>query len=313
MLNVFLLTMSLVPLADGTLTFLLLWEGMSLSSYFLVMTDADKPEVVSAGQWYLAMTQIGLACLLGAFLLLQSGGPGSFADLRAAADALAPVTRDMVFVLALIGFGSKAGLIPLHVWLPRAHPAAPSHVSALMSGAMIKMGIYGLLRVGLDLLGGGPAWWGGVGHRAGRRVGAARRAVRADGARPQAPAGLFHSVENIGCHHDRRGRGLALPQPRHAGGGRAGPRGGALPHRQSRRLQGASLPRRRRRAPRHGHARHEPAGRPDPRHAVDGRALPRGLRRHLGAAAAQRLRLRVAPLPVAPAGHRRARRPSSRC
>jgi hydrogenase-4 component B len=162
MLNVFLLTMSLVPLADGALTFLLFWEGMSLSSYFLVLTEADGPDVVEAGQWYLAMTQIGLACLLGAFLLIQSGGPGSFASLRAAAAELPAGTRDAVFALALVGFGGKAGLIPLHVWLPRAHPAAPSHVSALMSGAMIKMGVYGLLRVGLDVLGGGPAWWGAL-------------------------------------------------------------------------------------------------------------------------------------------------------
>ena len=207
MLNAFLLTMSLVPLADGTLTFLLLWEGMSLSSYFLVMTDADKPEVVSAGQWYLAMTQMGFACLLGAFLLLQSGGPGSFADLRAAADALAPGTRDMVFALALIGFGSKAGLIPLHVWLPRAHPAAPSHVSALMSGAMIKMGIYGLLRVGLDLLGGGPAWWGGLVLALGA-VSALLGVLYALMEHDLKSLLAYHSVENIGLITIGMGAGL---------------------------------------------------------------------------------------------------------
>ncbi|HEV8227472.1 MAG TPA: proton-conducting transporter membrane subunit [Methylomirabilota bacterium] len=162
MLNMFLLSMSLVPLADGTLTFLLCWEGMSLSSYFLVMTEADHPEVAGAGQWYLGMTQMGLACLLGAFLLIAAGGPATFAQLRAAAALLPAGTRDLVFVLAVVGFGGKAGLIPLHVWLPRAHPAAPSHVSALMSGSMIKMGVYGLLRIGLDVLGGGPAWWGAL-------------------------------------------------------------------------------------------------------------------------------------------------------
>src|SRR4029453_17323596 len=160
MLNLFLLSMSLVPLADGTLTFLLFWEGMSLASYFLVMTEADRPEISEAGQWYLGMTQLGFACLLGAFLLLPAGGPTTFAHLRAAGAVLPTGTRDLVFVLAVIGFGAKAGLIPLHVWLPRAHPAAPSHVSALMSGAMIKMGVYGLLRIGFDVLGGGPAWWG---------------------------------------------------------------------------------------------------------------------------------------------------------
>ena len=162
MLNLFLLSMSLVPLADSTLTFLLVWEAMSLGSYFLVMVDGDRPEVVGAGQWYLGMTQIGLACLLGAFLLLEPGGTGRFADLRSAAPALPAGTRGLVLALTLVGFGSKAGLVPLHVWLPRAHPAAPSHVSSLMSGAMIKMGVYGILRVGLDLVGGGPAWWGAL-------------------------------------------------------------------------------------------------------------------------------------------------------
>jgi formate hydrogenlyase subunit 3/multisubunit Na+/H+ antiporter MnhD subunit len=163
MLNLFLLTMSLVPCAANVLTFLLVWEGMSLTSYFLVMTETHEPDTVRAGGWYLAMTHGGLALLLGAFLLLADGAPTTaFGDLRAAATSLSPATRDAVFFLAVLGFGSKAGIMPLHVWLPRAHPAAPSHVSALMSGVMIKLGVYGLLRVGLDLLGGGPAWWGAL-------------------------------------------------------------------------------------------------------------------------------------------------------
>jgi hydrogenase-4 component B len=163
MLNLFLLTMSLVPCADNILTFLLMWEGMSLTSYFLVLTETNEPGTVQAGSWYLAMTHGGLALVLAAFLLLSSSAATTgFADLRAAAAALSPATRDVVFVLALLGFGSKAGIMPLHVWLPRAHPAAPSHVSALMSGVMVKLGVYGLLRVGLDLLGGGPAWWGAL-------------------------------------------------------------------------------------------------------------------------------------------------------
>ena len=163
MLNLFLLTMSLVPCADNILTFLLMWEGMSLTSYFLVLTETDEPGTVQAGNWYLAMTHGGLALVLAAFLLLMgSAATTGFADLRAAAATLSPATRDVVFILALVGFGSKAGVMPLHVWLPRAHPAAPSHVSALMSGVMVKLGVYGLLRVGLDLLGGGPAWWGAL-------------------------------------------------------------------------------------------------------------------------------------------------------
>ena len=163
MLNLFLLTMSLVPLAGNVVTFLIAWEGMSLTSYFLVLTDCDDAETVRAGNWYLGMTQVGLAFLLAAFLRLGADAPAlHWTALREAAASLPLGTRGLVFVLALVGFGSKAGLVPLHVWLPRAHPAAPSHVSALMSGVMIKLGIYGLLRVGLDLLGGGPAWWGVV-------------------------------------------------------------------------------------------------------------------------------------------------------
>nr|MBI2903753.1 hydrogenase 4 subunit B [Chloroflexota bacterium] len=165
MLNLFLLTMSLVTLADNVLTFLLMWEGMSLTSYFLVITESGEEGTMRAGLWYAAMTHAGLALLLAAFVLLTAyprGGPGAFADVRAGAASLSGTTRSVIFLLAFLGFGSKAGIVPLHVWLPRAHPAAPSHVSALMSGVMIKMGVYGILRVALDLLGGGPPWWGAL-------------------------------------------------------------------------------------------------------------------------------------------------------
>jgi len=159
----FLISMSLVTAAASAFTFVLCWELMALSSFFLVITEHEREESVSAALWYLAMTHAGLLALLAAFYLLGSGGAdGSFAALRAGAAQLPPGTRHAIFLLALAGFGSKAGIVPLHVWLPRAHPAAPSHVSALMSAVMVKLGIYGLLRVGLDLLGGGPAWWGTV-------------------------------------------------------------------------------------------------------------------------------------------------------
>jgi hydrogenase-4 component B len=163
MLNLFLLTMSLVVLADNVLTFLLMWEAMSLTSYFLVMTEHDGADTAAAGGWYLAMTHAGLALILLAFVMLMPAGSGSaFAELRTTGATLSPAARSLVFTLAVLGFGSKAGLVPLHVWLPRAHPAAPSHVSALMSGVMVKLGVYGVLRVTLDLLGDGPAWWGGL-------------------------------------------------------------------------------------------------------------------------------------------------------
>jgi hydrogenase-4 component B len=162
--GVFLLSMCLVVCAANVLTFVLAWELMAVTSWFLVITEHDRPETVRGGLWYLAMTHMGLAALLAGFFLLGQGGTSAwtFSALRDGARGLPPGTRDAVFVLALVGFGSKAGLVPVHVWLPRAHPAAPSHVSALMSAVMVKLGIYGLLRVALDLLGGGPTWWGVV-------------------------------------------------------------------------------------------------------------------------------------------------------
>ena len=163
MLNLFLLAMSLVVMAAGVFTFLLFWEGMSLASYFLVVLQGNNPGNVSAGRWYAGMAHAGFGLIAAALFLAAADAPAAtFEALRASAAGLPPGTRDAIFLLALAGFGSKAGLVPLHVWLPRAHPAAPSHVSALMSGAMLKLGIYGLLRVTLDILGGGPTWWGGL-------------------------------------------------------------------------------------------------------------------------------------------------------
>jgi hydrogenase-4 component B len=163
MFNGFLLGMALVACAANVFTFLLAWELMAITSYFLVMTESESLDTRKAGLWYVAMTHLGLVLLLPMFLLLAPAADAtSFPDLRAGAAALPDATRNIVFILALIAFGSKAGIIPLHVWLPRAHPAAPSHVSALMSGVMIKLGIYGFLRVTVDFLGTGPVWWGGL-------------------------------------------------------------------------------------------------------------------------------------------------------
>ena len=199
MLNGLLLTLSLQVMADNALTFLLLWETMSLSAYWLVVTEHDQPGTLQAGGWYIAMTHIGFAALVAMFLLLSGGDAmsTSFAAMRANALTLAPLARDAVFLLALFGFGSKAGVVPLHVWLPMAHPVAPSHVSALMSGVVIKMGIYGLLRVTLDLLGGGPAWWGALVLAVGTvtaLLGVLYALMEHDLKRLLA----FHSVENIG-------------------------------------------------------------------------------------------------------------------
>jgi hydrogenase-4 component B len=159
-------SMALVVMARNGVLFLVAWEVMSLSSWQLVTFEHEREETRAAGITYLVATQIGTAFLLVMFLMLGGGGTAGratgafldFANLGAVGSA-----ASAVFLLALVGFGTKAGIVPLHVWLPEAHPAAPSHVSALMSGVMIKTGIYGIVRV-LLLLGssGGtpPAWWG---------------------------------------------------------------------------------------------------------------------------------------------------------
>ena len=151
----FLAGMNLVVLADDAFTFLVSWEFMSLSSWALVMAHHHDPENRHAGYVYIVMASFGTLSLLLAFGLLAGGsGSYSFAEMRSAPTALS----GLVLILAILGAGSKAGLVPLHVWLPLAHPAAPSHVSALMSGVMTKVAVYGFIRIVFDLSG-VPAWW----------------------------------------------------------------------------------------------------------------------------------------------------------
>lgn len=161
-LPVFALALVLVPAAGSASTFLVLWELMALASLLLVVAEHGRRSTVrEAGVWYAVMTHLGLVCVLTALVLFAARAHGeTFAALRAAGAHLPAPWRDVVFVLAFAGFASKAGALPLHAWLPRAHPEAPSHVSALMSAAMVNLGIYGIVRVGVDLLGGGPRWWG---------------------------------------------------------------------------------------------------------------------------------------------------------
>jgi formate hydrogenlyase subunit 3/multisubunit Na+/H+ antiporter MnhD subunit len=157
---VFLAGMNLVVLADDAFSFLLAWEFMSLSSWALVMAHHHDEENRRAGYIYLVMASFGTLCLLLAFGLLAGPEGGyAFASIRAAVPS--PTLAALVLILALVGAGSKAGLVPLHVWLPLAHPAAPSPVSALMSGVMTKVAIYGFLRILFDLIG-PPAWWWSV-------------------------------------------------------------------------------------------------------------------------------------------------------
>jgi hydrogenase-4 component B len=161
-LPLFVVVMLLVPVAGNVTTFLVLWELMALTSLILVLAEhRERAAVREAGLWYAVMTHAGLVVILLGLVVFAAGAGGeSFAALRAGAGELSPAVRSLVFVLTFAGFGSKAGMVPLHVWLPRAHPEAPSHVSALMSAAMVKLGLYGIVRVGYDLLGGGPRWWG---------------------------------------------------------------------------------------------------------------------------------------------------------
>lgn len=161
--GLFVLSMLGVALAGDAFTFLIAWESMSLASFALVLADHRRSEVRRAGWVYLVMTHTATACITVAFLLLaRHSGSFAFDDWAAAAGSLDPLSAGLVFMLGLIGFGTKAGMIPLHVWLPRAHPVAASAVSALMSGVMIKLGIYGLVRLGFEWLAPGPAWWGGL-------------------------------------------------------------------------------------------------------------------------------------------------------
>lgn len=156
----FLAAMNLVVLADDAFTFLFSWEFMSLASWALVMAHHKDRMNVRAGYVYLVMASFGTLALLLAFgLLAGADGAYAFEAIRAAKHA--PYVVALVLTLALLGAGSKAGIVPLHVWLPLAHPAAPSHVSALMSGVMTKVAVYGFIRIVFDLIN-EPSWWSSV-------------------------------------------------------------------------------------------------------------------------------------------------------
>lgn len=156
LLNLLLLSLSLVFTASNAFLFLIAWEVMALSAYCLVSFEHSKEEARRAGILFFVMSHVGTGCLILAFLLLHSNfGTFEFAEFRHPAG---PLQQAALFGLFLVGFGVKAGLVPLHVWLPAAHPVAPSNVSALMSGIVVKTGVYGLLRVCFEFLGAPPLW-----------------------------------------------------------------------------------------------------------------------------------------------------------
>ncbi|HNZ17448.1 MAG TPA: proton-conducting transporter membrane subunit [Candidatus Hydrogenedentes bacterium] len=195
--NLLVASMIGVVLARNALLFLVAWETMALASFFLVSFEHGKATVRTAGWIYLIACHLGTAFLLALFAILgERAGSLDFAAMAQSGAALPASVSRWAFVLALLGFGTKAGYIPVHVWLPEAHPAAPSHVSALMSGVMIKTGIYGLLRM-LACLGAPAPWWGwcllGTGLVSGI-LGVLFALAQHDIKRLLA----YHSVENIG-------------------------------------------------------------------------------------------------------------------
>ena len=159
--NLFLLSMVLVLVAQSAVSFLVSWEVMAIVSFLLVNHDSEKRETWQAAYQYLVMTHIGTAAIMIAFFIVGSGSNGlNFSELNNA--QLETTARNLAFTAAFLGFALKAGLVPLHVWLPNAHPAAPSHVSALMSGVMLKVAVYGFGRFIFDFLGPVDFWWGAL-------------------------------------------------------------------------------------------------------------------------------------------------------
>lgn len=193
--SILIAAMITVVIARSTVLFLVVWEAMTLASYVLVTFEHEQAEVRRAGLVYLVAAHVGEACLLAMFLLLDHRAGGLGFDAFASMSAPGAAFSALIFVLAAVGFGIKAGFLPFHVWLPEAHAAAPSHVSALMSGAMIKLGLYGFLRVTTFLP--RASWWGpalAVLGLAGALWGIAMALYQRDMKRVLA----YSSVENMG-------------------------------------------------------------------------------------------------------------------
>lgn len=194
--NLLVLGMVLVLLARNAVLFLFAWELMAVASFFLVTFEHERESVREAGWIYFVATHLGTAFLLAFFLLLGRETGSMDFTVWAGQGIHTQGLANILFLLAIIGFGTKAGFMPLHVWLPEAHPAAPSHVSALMSGVMIKTGIYGMIRA-FTFLGTPPLWWGwgliAIGVSSGV-LGVLFALAQHDLKRLLA----YHSVENIG-------------------------------------------------------------------------------------------------------------------
>ncbi len=196
--NLFIAGMLLVVSSANALLFLLAWEAMSLTTYFLVAYERAEKKSVDAGLLYFSMMQAGTACIALLFMVFYHfAGSFEFSAMQTAAQHIPILWQTVIFILAIIGFGMKAGIVPLHIWLPAAHPAAPSHVSALMSGVMIKTGIYMLIRILIGFFPAQPIWWGltitGIGAIS-AVLGVLYALTEHDLKRLLA----YHSIENIG-------------------------------------------------------------------------------------------------------------------
>lgn len=161
LLNLLSLSITLTIAADNAVLFLIAWEAMAILAYFMTVYRFDYPATPRAAFLMTVIMEIGAGMLILAFLLLyRYAGEFGFDAMHRAGSTIPESTRGLIFILALFGFGAKIGIVPLHIWLPEAHPAAPSNVSALLSGVVVSAGLYGLIRVLFILLGGGPVWWG---------------------------------------------------------------------------------------------------------------------------------------------------------
>ncbi|MGB8896890.1 MAG: hydrogenase 4 subunit B [Pseudolabrys sp.] len=208
----YLAAMNLVVLADDAFSFLVSWEFMSLSSWALVVAHHRERENLRAGYVYLLMASFGTLALLLAFGLL-AGANGNYAFDAIRASHPSAALAALVLVLTIVGAGSKAGVVPLHAWLPLAHPAAPSHVSALMSGVMTKVAVYGFVRIVFDLLG-APEWWWSILVLAIGGVTAVMGVLYALMQHDLKRLLAYHTVENIGIIYI--GLGLALAFKAHS-------------------------------------------------------------------------------------------------
>ena len=194
-MNLFIASMMLVVVSDNAMWFFVFFEMMSLTSYVLVIFKQDD-QAVAAGRIYFIVAHVGAILILMAFLLLfAKSGSLDFAAFRGA--DLSATEASVVFLLAFFGFGAKAGMIPIHIWLPRAHPAAPSHASALMSGVMVKIGVFGIVKVGVEFLGATTLWWGLLVLAFGA-VSAVLGVIYALAEHDIKRLLAYHSVENVG-------------------------------------------------------------------------------------------------------------------